>query len=142
MKKGLIIGATILVASCSNAQNSEKSATPQVVKDAFTSKFTTAEHSKWDKEGENYEVEFKEGNSEYSALYDVTGKLLELEQEIEINQLPESIAIYVAQHYPKAKINEAAKITDYAKTVTYEAEIKGKDLIFSEDGKFIKEIED
>jgi formylmethanofuran dehydrogenase subunit C len=41
--------------------------------------------------------------------------------------------------YKGAKIVEAGKVTNAAGTHMYEAEIKGKDLIFDENGNFLKE---
>ena len=47
---------------------------------------------------------------------------------------------YVKTNYKGQSVKEAAKITDGKATITYEAEIKGMDLLFDNNGKFIKEI--
>jgi hypothetical protein len=60
--------------------------------------------------------------------------------EIELNQLPKGVLEYVKANYKGQKVKEAAKITDAKGTVTYEAEIKGMDILFDSNGKFIKEI--
>ncbi len=39
-------------------------------------------------------------------------------------------------------MKEAAKITDAHGVVTYEAEVKGMDLLFDSAGKFLKEVKD
>jgi hypothetical protein len=62
--------------------------------------------------------------------------------EIKIDELPANAKAYVAKHYAGQKIKEAAKITDSKGVVTYEAEVKGKDLIFDNTGKFLKEVKD
>ncbi|HZK62794.1 MAG TPA: hypothetical protein VFC34_01545 [Puia sp.] len=49
------------------------------------------------------------------------------------------MAPYVSKNYNGAKIKEAGKVTDAAGKHMYEVEIKGKDLIFDENGVFIKE---
>ena len=56
-----------------------------------------------------------------------------------VNQLPASVAPYVSKNYNGAKIKEAGKVTDAVGKHMYEVEIKGKDLIFDENGVFIKE---
>jgi hypothetical protein len=67
---------------------------------------------------------------------------METEVEIEINQLPRGIEEYVKTNYKGQSIKGAAKITAANGTVTFEAEIKGKDLIFDSNAKFIKETKD
>jgi len=57
---------------------------------------------------------------------------------IPVTQLPAVIAPYVKVHYNGAKIKEAGKVTDAAGNHFFEAEIKGNDLIFDENGKFVK----
>ena len=49
---------------------------------------------------------------------------------------------YVKKTYKEDEVKEASKITDANGTVTYEAEVKGKDLIFDSNGNFIKAIKD
>jgi hypothetical protein len=44
----------------------------------------------------------------------------------------------VKAHYKGAKIKEAGRVTDAAGKTMYEAEIKGGDLIFDENGSFLK----
>lgn len=55
-----------------------------------------------------------------------------------VSQLPASVTAYVKAHYQGSKILEAGRVTDAAGKKMFEAEIKGKDLIFDESGKFIK----
>lgn len=53
-------------------------------------------------------------------------------------QVTSNVAPYVAKHYNAAKMTEAVKITDASGKHMFEAEIKGKDLIFDEKGIFLK----
>ena len=71
---------------------------------------------------------------------DAQANIIETEVEIELSQLPTGILDYVKNNYTGRKVKEAAKITDAKGTVTYEVEIKGMDLIFDNNGKFIKEL--
>ena len=71
---------------------------------------------------------------------DAQGNSIETEVEIELTQLPKGILDYIKIHYAGKQGKEGAKITDAKGTVTYEVEIKGMDLIFDYNGKFIKEL--
>jgi len=102
-------------------------------------KYPNAKEIKWEKENGNYEAEFEVEETDYSLLIDVSGKILETEIEIKVDALPANAKAYISKNYAGQKIKEATKITDYKGVVTYEAEIKGKDLIFDSNGNFIKE---
>lgn len=56
--------------------------------------------------------------------------------------MPKGILDYVKTNYKGQSVKEVAKITDAKVTVTYEAEIKGMDLLFDANGKFIKEVKE
>jgi hypothetical protein len=58
--------------------------------------------------------------------------------EVPVNDLPASVKEYVKEHKNGATIKEASRITDANGKISYEAEVKGRDLIFDESGKFIK----
>ena len=77
-----------------------------------------------------------------SATFDEKGTWLETESKIEINELPSGVVAYVEKNYKGQKIKEAAKLKLPGGVTNYEAEIKGKDLVFDASGKFIKESKD
>jgi hypothetical protein len=54
-----------------------------------------------------------------------------------VTRLPEAVAAYAKTHHPGAKISGAGKATDAQGRTRYEAEVKGKDLRFDEQGGFI-----
>lgn len=124
------------------AQKVSEKDVPQAVKSSFQKIYPNAKDVKWEKEGSNYEVNFDFSKTEYSVLFDANGNLIETEVEIPVDQLPKGIFDYVATHYKGQKIKEAAKITDSKGVVTYEAEIKGLDLLFDSQGTFIKEVKE
>ena len=64
-------------------------------------------------------------------------KIVETEIEIKVSQLPKNALQYLKDNYKNQKVKEAAKIVTEKGTVIYEAEIKGKDLLFDENGNFI-----
>ena len=48
------------------------------------------------------------------------------------------VTAYVKEHYKGAKITEAGKVTDAKGKLSYEAEVHGKDIIFDENGNFVR----
>jgi len=67
---------------------------------------------------------------------------METEKEIPVKDLPASCANYILKNYSGATIKEASEITDAKGMKTYEAEIKGKDIVFDANGNFLKEEKD
>lgn len=130
-------GLMISLAAC--AQKVKESEVPTAVKEAFKKSYKDAKEVKWEKEGANFEAEFEIGETDQSVVFDAMGHLVETEVEIKVDELPAGVKDYVAKNYKNAKIKEATKIIDAKGTVTYETEIKDKDLIFDSAGKFIKE---
>ena len=139
MKKTMLFAAGLMISLAACAQKVKETDVPSVVKEAFQNSYKDAKEVKWEKEGANFEAEFEIGETDQSVVYDASGKLIETETEIKADELPAAAKDYIAKNYKGAKIKEAAKITDARGTVTYEAEIKDKDLIFDSTGKFIKE---
>ena len=70
-------------------------------------------------------------------VWTMNNKTVSEVEAIPVSQLP-SNALYVAKHYNGAKITETGKVTDASGKHMFEAEIKGKDLIFDEKGIYIK----
>lgn len=142
MKKSMFIAAGIMISLAACAQKMKEADVPSAVKDAFKKAHSDAKEVKWEMEGANFEAEFEIGEVDQSAVYDTSGKLIETEVEIKVEELPAGVRDYISKNYKDAKIKEATKITDAKGTVTYEAEIKDRDLIFDSNGKFIKEEKD
>jgi hypothetical protein len=67
------------------------------------------------------------------------GTFVEEVVAISPSALPAGVAAYVKEKYKVSNLKEAGKVTDAAGTITYEAEVKGRDLIFDGNGKFLKE---
>ncbi len=124
------------------AQDLKEKDVPAAVKAALAKKYPEAKNNKvsWEKEKGNFEANWGgKSGEDNSTVFTPTAIFVELVQAIPISQLPASVAPYVKQHYKGAKINEAGKVTDASGKHMFEAEIKGKDLIFDEKGVFIKE---
>ena len=115
---------------------------PAAVKASFAKAHPGINKVVWELEHGSYEAGFSKNGLETSELYAQDGGLMETETEIKVASLPSGVLAYVKEHYKGASIKEAAKITDNKGVFTYEAEVKGKDLIFDASGHFIKEIKD
>lgn len=142
MKSIVILLAAMFGATFANAQKISDKEVPTAVKSALQKSYPNAKEIKWEKEKAHYEAGFEADETEYSLLIDASGKVIETEIEIKLNDLPAKAKDYVSKNYAGYKIKEAAKITDSKGVVTYEAEVKGTDLIFDSTGNFIKEVKD
>ena len=131
----------VMITSLTFAQKLQENNVPAPVRTAFLEKFPQVKVEKWEKEEGNYEVEFELNDSEQSVLFDAEGNVLETEVEIDLNQLPKNVLEYVNTRYKGMKVKEASKIIDANGVITFEAEIKGADLLFDSNGTFIKEVQ-
>ena len=138
MKKQLtlaVIAATFAIPAL--AQKIESSKVPGPVIAAFAKQYPAAK-PKWEKEKEMYEAGFKSKGQSMSVLYSADGTLKETEVDIKVSALPKPVLSYLAKNKAGMKISEAAKITRADGSVVYEAEVKGKDLLFDEAGNPVK----
>ncbi|MET4080391.1 hypothetical protein ABIB40_000331 [Pedobacter sp. UYP30] len=114
---------------------------PTVVKSSFAKAYPGVK-ANWDKEGSKYEASFKKDKMDMSVLYNAKGMAEETEMDMKADMLPAAVKATLAKDYKNVKIAEAAKITKADGTVMYEAEMKGKDYLFTPEGKFIKAVKD
>ncbi len=116
-----------------------KVSVPAAVKAALAKKYPAAAKVTWEKEKGNYEANWggKSGEDQ-SVQFTPSGNFIEEVDAITVAQLPAAVPVYVKAHYNGAKITEAGKVTDAAGKTSYEAEVKGKDIVFDADGKFVK----
>ena len=130
-----MVSGIIALSAC--GQKLKGSQVPAVAKTVFEKKYpnTTAA---WEKEGKNYEVNFKQDGKTMSSVIDKNGTIIETETDMAIKDLPQSAQNYLKEHYKDAKIKEAAKIVKANGEVNYEALVNGKDVMFDVNGNFIK----
>lgn len=123
------------------ALNAAKLEVPILVSKQFASMFPGAVKVKWEKEGSNYEAEFKLNGSEYSAEFTSEGVWLETAQELLRSQLPPALSqeldsLYGANTIEEIELVEAANMGKH-----YEIEIEGKPfdlkLVYSLTGEFL-----
>ena len=130
-----VVFALFSLSAISQKLNADK--VPQVVKTNFGKAHPNAS-GKWEKEDGNFEVSFKESGKEMSCVIDASGNILETETVIPVNELPQATKDYIKKNYAGVTIKEAAKIVKANGEINYEAEVKKKDLIFDNEGKFLK----
>jgi hypothetical protein len=141
MKKMILVGL-VFAGVTAFGQKIDASKVPTAAQSAFSKNFPGVKDVKWEKEKGNYEANFKQNGQKMSALFDANGAWLETETDIAINTLPIAVTDYVAKNYKGEKIKEAAKLKMANGDNNYEAEVKGMDLIFDANGKFIKSVKD
>ncbi len=135
----LVLLFSVLSITIIKAQDLKEKDVPKTVKEAFAKKYPDAKKVSWEKEKSNYEANWGgKSGEDNSVTFTPAAVFVEIVEAIPVNQLPVSVAPYVAKHYNGAKIKEAGKVTDASGKHMFEAEIKGKDLIFDEKGIFIK----
>ena len=139
MKKlSTLLAGIFLVIFCF-AQKVKNSDVPAPVKSALQNKYPDSKNVYWEKEKGNYEANWggksKEDNS---VQFTPTGEFIEYVKAIPVSELPKQVGDYVKSHYKGAKITEAGKVTDAHGKIFYEAEVKGKDIVFDEHGNFVK----
>ena len=137
-----LIAVLSLLAAPALAQKKSTPAVPAAAKAAFEKAYPGATKVKWSREKEDFEVNFLLAAKEMAAVYAGSGVLKETEETIAIKNLPQPILAFIKQHYSKAVIKEAAKITKADGTINFEAEINHTDLIFEANGNFIREEKD
>lgn len=142
MKKLILITILSMMSLATFGQEVKEKDVPQIVSKALYKNYPAAKSVKWEKEKNNYEASFELNKTETSVVLTSKGNIVETEVEIITAQLPKKVMDYLRTNFKNEKIKEAAKITDAKGTVTYEAEIKGKDLLFDANGNFISLKED
>lgn len=142
MKKTFFFAAVtgcLLFSASLMAQKVKSNLVPAAAAAALASKYPSATKVTWEKEKGNFEANWGgKSGEDMSVIFNPAGTFIEQVQAIKVSELPAGVAKYVAAKYKGAKIAEAGKITDAAGKTMYEAEVKGKDMVFDEQGNFIK----
>lgn len=128
-----------LIAHGASAQRLNKARVPAAAQSALTRQYPKASHVIWEREKGTFEANWGgKSNEDSSALFSPNGQFVELAVAIPVSGLPAGVAAYVGTHYAGARISEAARVLDAKGQTTYEAEVKGKDLIFDRAGNLLK----
>ncbi len=112
---------------------------PTIVRTALAKKYPNATKISWEKENGNYEANWGgKSGEDNSVQLTPAGNFIEIVNAIPVSQLPKSTVAYINQHYKGAKITEAGKVKDAKGKLSNEAEGHGKDIIFDQNGNFVK----
>ena len=124
----------------------EKKDVPAAVIAAFGKAYPKATMKGFSKEVEKgktvYEVESVEGKMTRDATYSADGKVMVVEESVEMKDVPAAVQQALEKKYPKAKVNKAEKLMEGG-TVGYEfkvttAEGKKAEVKFDAAGKEVK----
>jgi hypothetical protein len=142
LKKLMLLTALTGATAGAYAQKIDAAKVPAAVITAFAKANPGVTKVKWELEKGHYEAGYTQGGHEMSALFEPSGIMTESEMEIKVSELPANVLSYVKANRKGAAIKEAAKITKAGGEVNYEAEVKGKDMLFDAKGNFLKEAKD
>lgn len=135
MKKTLLIAFSLLTLT-SFAQKTE---VPAVVMKNFATLFPGAKVDKWEKKKTGYKVTYELNKIDTKAKFDSTGALIEKKEKLKSADLPKAAQDYIASKHAGMKAEGASRITDAKGSVTYEAELKDRDITFDASGNFVSE---
>ncbi len=136
--KYLLIFALSVISLTGYGQKLNPAKVPAAVKAKFIAIYPNIKNPTWELEDGNYEAGFDLNKVETTVVFTPAGVHVATESIIDAKALPAPVIIYVSKNYPGQKINEASKIVAANGKITYEAEVKGKDLIFDEKGNLLK----
>lgn len=140
MKKFILLIAISSLSVQVHAQKMNVKDVPVTVTDAFVKAYPRIQDVNWSKDGNNYAVNYSENKLGRSVTWDASGGLIGTDEEIIVSGLPISAMVYVKKNYNEEIVKDASKYTDAQGIVTYETGIKGMDLFFNSEGKFLKSV--
>jgi len=143
MKTLKMLSVLFFMAIAANAQDLKTSEVPQELKMQFEKTYANATDVEWEKEMDNYKVEFDIDRQEHEIWYTSSAKQVKLEKKIEISALPKAVSDAIKANYGDYKIDDC-EMQEENGTVTYAVELEKwfneLEVVYSENGKLIKEI--
>lgn len=120
---------------------------PQAILRAFTTSYpdaTIREYSEEVAEGKTYyEISFEFQGTEIDILYNIEGEVIELEETIDAEEMPDQIREAIAREIPQFSLIRIERVKEEEK-VFYEAKVLNKEdnknyeLFFSESGELLE----
>jgi uncharacterized membrane protein YkoI len=93
----------------------KKTDVPKVILSAFEKAYPKATVKGYGSEVENgktsYELETVEGKTHRDILYSADGTVIEIEEGMNVSDLPEAVLATIKKEYPKGSITSAEKLT-------------------------------
>lgn len=108
---------------------------PKEVIEAFQAKFPGITPSEWEMEAQ-YEADFSVNGKEVEVTFDAEGKIVQIEYEIDVEELPEAVVNAIEESYPYCEIVEAEKIETEDGDILYEVDL-GFEAHITAEGKIV-----
>lgn len=125
-----------------HAQDLKKEEVPANLISSFEKEFTNVSDVEWEKDMDNYKVEFDLDRQEQEVWYTPNGKEVKREVEIMSSQLPNSILSTLKNKFASFEI-EDIEMTTINNEVTYEVEVENSNkemvLTLDKNGKVLSE---
>jgi len=150
MKKvvlSLVVFAIVCVTSKAVAQDIPQNQVPSVILNHFQQNFSKASDVEWEKDWDNYKVEFETGmfGSDQEVWYDKTGKIVRHKEDIKTGKLPKNVVQAVKKNFKGLRIGDVTKITEGSEVV-YTMELKDFseewDVAIDANGKILRKMRD
>lgn len=114
---------------------------PAAAKTAFGQRFPDVHLVKWETEDTNYEANFTQHGTHWSAVFSATGAWMETEHVIPMEALPEAVRGAIASQYAGHELKKAEQ-ADSPQGTHYEVDLKKgghkMEVVFSADGSVVK----
>lgn len=139
--KAIVIILSSMVTLCACQQSRQEQNVPDVVQDAFKKMHPNPGDLEWVQESGIFEAKFKDGAMTGAVSFNLSGEVVETEEVIRKEQLPDlkGIEEFIKTNYPGAILGQCERIVDHNAKTVYEVQIKGKELVFNDAGKFLEE---
>lgn len=145
MKTLKILAAFLFVTGAAVAQDINEAEVPTAVKNAFNKEYSNVNNVEWEKEMENYNVEFDSNRMENEIWYNASGNVLKKESDIAEADLPSSVSKAIKSKYAEYRIDGIEKVWQNNAT-TYEVELENGNaelhVTFDENAKVVSERKD
>ena len=145
--KKLILGAFALLGIATvSAQDINPNDVPAELRTAFEQAQPNASDVEWEKEGENYKVEFDVNWQDHEIWYTSDASIVKTEKDIKKKELPDSVQSTISSKYSGYRV-DSIEMTEENGSATYEVELeKGWDeemkVVFDPKGKVLNEWSD
>jgi len=141
MKTIKLFMLALFATGCIYAQDIEANQVPSVIINNFKKEFPKASDIEWERQGNQYSVEFEIGfYTDYEAWFNTSGDLIRYAEEISRTDLPQEIKDAINNQYQGYKIDDTIKFIEN-NIETYSVEIERdheeRNLLFSKNGKLI-----
>lgn len=132
----IILCLWVSISACQSPKN--EVSVPDNIKSAFAQMHPNATDINWIEEPSIFEAKFTDGKLKGAVSFNDKGEVVETEEVIEQDLLPNLIGIldYIKTNYPGQAIQRCEKIIKHNGSISYELQIKGKELVFDANGEF------